>query len=211
MGKRESLHVCAAIVVVLAAGLACKKRGAVVDAGDFGTVPTTGPIATETATATAPTATATATTTATGATVGATAKSTFKIGDSINVRWQGQVYPATVLAVLPGDKYKIHYTGWASSWDETVGLDRIVGAKGGAAATTGTAKSTGGGGGGGGKTGGGAAADAPCPGPGITRRCNGVCVNLQTDDRNCGSCGTVCPSGKHCDGHLFCRDAEGNL
>jgi hypothetical protein len=36
-------------------------------------------------------------------------------------------------------------------------------------------------------------------------------VNIQTDDNNCGSCGTVCSGGKHCDGHMFCRDASGNL
>ncbi len=54
-------------------------------------------------------------------------------------------------------------------------------------------------------------ANAPCPGPGLTRRCGGVCVNLQTDDRNCGSCGSVCSGGKHCDGHMSCRDANGNL
>ncbi|MEO6574732.1 MAG: hypothetical protein ABIP89_12885 [Polyangiaceae bacterium] len=59
--------------------------------------------------------------------------------------------------------------------------------------------------------GGAAAADAPCPGPGITRRCGGRCVSLQTDDSNCGSCGTVCSGGKHYDGHLFCRDSAGNL
>jgi len=53
--------------------------------------------------------------------------------------------------------------------------------------------------------------DAPCPGPGLTRRCSGVCVNIQEDNNNCGSCGNRCPSGKHCDGHMFCRDAEGNL
>jgi hypothetical protein len=63
---------------------------------------------------------------------------------------------------------------------------------------------TGGGGGGGG-------ANAPCPGPGLTRRCNGVCVNIQTDDHNCGACGSACSGGKHCDGHMSCRDSEGNL
>jgi hypothetical protein len=52
--------------------------------------------------------------------------------------------------------------------------------------------------------------DPPCYGD-FPRICNGVCVHLATDDNNCGSCGTRCPAGKHCDGHLFCRDAEGNL
>jgi transcription elongation factor len=59
--------------------------------------------------------------------------------------------------------------------------------------------------------GGAPAADAPCPGPGLTRRCGGHCVNIQTDDANCGSCGNHCQSGKHCDGHMFCRDSAGNL
>ena len=183
------------MVLVLFATLACKPRRGTVDAGTSTTSVT-------------PTVEATATATDTSTTAAAGDKSTYEVGDKITVRWQGSTYPCTVLAVMPNDKYKIHYTGWASSWDETVGLDRIVGAKGAPTSTaTATAKpkATGGGGGGG------VAADAPCPGPGITRRCSGVCVNIQTDDRNCGSCGTVCSGGKHCDGHLFCRDSEGNL
>jgi Stigma-specific protein, Stig1 len=53
--------------------------------------------------------------------------------------------------------------------------------------------------------------NAPCPGPGLTRRCSGVCVNIQEDNNNCGSCGNRCQSGKHCDGHMSCRDANGDL
>jgi hypothetical protein len=192
MIKRESLQVGVAVAVVLAATLACRPRRVPSDAGVSVTAPTTLP-ATE----------ATVTPSATAAT---TAKSTYKVGDKINVMWQGTSYPSSVVTVLPNDKYKIHYTGWAASYDETVGLDRIVGAKGAPTATA-KPKATGGGGGGGG----GVAADAPCPGPGITRRCGGVCVNIQEDDHNCGGCGTVCSGGKHCDGHLFCRDSEGNL
>jgi hypothetical protein len=183
--KSESLPIAASIAFVLLAVLACKKHET------SNSVTTT-----ETATvgANAPESTTTA----------AVEKSTYKVGDKVSVRWQGQTYPSTIIAVLPNDKYKIHYIGWESSWDETVGLDRIVGAKGApaVATTTATVKKPSGGGGGG---------DAPCPGPGITRRCGGVCVNIQTDDNNCGGCGTVCSGGKHCDGHLFCRDSEGNL
>ena len=193
MRKGETLQVGVAVAVVLAATLACKPRRGTVDAGPP-------PLST-----TLPDIEATATPTDTSA----GEKSTYKVGDKINVMWQGSSYPSTVLAVLPNDKYKIHYTGWASSWDETVGLDRIVGAKGApAATTTATAKATAKAGSGGG---GAAAADAPCPGPGLTRRCSGTCVNIQTDDRNCGSCGSACSGGKHCDGHMFCRDSEGNL
>lgn len=192
MRKRESLQVGVAVVLVLAATLACRPRRGPGDAGVSVTPP--------------PTTEATATATDTTTTTAAGDKSTYAVGDKITVRWQGATYPSTVLAVLPNDKYKIHYTGWASSWDETVGLDRIVGAKGAPTAVPVPTAKTGGGGGGAA-----AAADAPCPGPGLTRRCSGVCVNIQTDDRNCGSCGSACSGGKHCDGHMFCRDSEGNL
>lgn len=192
MRNRESLQVGVAVTLVLAATLACRPRRGIVDAGATATAPATLPDVEATVT---PTDTTTA---------AAGEKSTYEVGDKVTVRWQGQTYPSTVLAVLPNDKYKIHYTGWASSWDETVGLDRIVGAKGAPVPTVKpTTKPTG--------AGGGTAANAPCPGPGLTRRCSGVCVNIQTDDRNCGSCGTVCSGGKHCDGHMFCRDSEGNL
>ncbi|MBI3295705.1 MAG: hypothetical protein HYZ71_13345 [Deltaproteobacteria bacterium] len=33
--------------------------------------------------------------------------------------------------------------------------------------------------------------------PGETK-CSGKCVNLQTDNNNCGSCGNVCPTGQSC-------------
>ena len=196
MLKRESLQVGIATALVLAATLACKPRGGTMDAGPPpGSTTLPDPEATVVPTPTATTVTTTV----------AGQKSTYAVGDKISVKWNGSTYPSTVLAVMPNDKYKIHYTGYAASWDETVGLDRIVGAKGAAAPTT-TAKATTGGGGGGA-----AAADAPCPGPGLTRRCSGVCVNIQTDDHNCGSCGSACSGGKHCDGHMFCRDSEGNL
>jgi hypothetical protein len=52
---------------------------------------------------------------------------------------------------------------------------------------------------------------ASCSTPGLTRRCDGICVSLQNDDNNCGAWGTRCTSGKHFDGHRSCRDAAGNL
>src|SRR5262245_51650650 len=31
-----------------------------------------------------------------------------------------------------------------------------------------------------------------------TAMCNGACVDTKTDDKNCGKCGTVCPTGATC-------------
>ena len=56
----------------------------------------------------------------------ATGHSRYKAGDAITVLWKGTSYPATVLAVAGNEHYMIHYTGFESSWDETVGPDRIV-------------------------------------------------------------------------------------
>jgi hypothetical protein len=40
------------------------------------------------------------------------------------VEWQGTWWPAEVVKTN-GDRYYIHYTGWANSWDEWVSPDRI--------------------------------------------------------------------------------------
>jgi hypothetical protein len=51
----------------------------------------------------------------------------FAVGDKLNVEWKGKTYPATVILVPGPDKYKIHYDGYESSWDEVVGPSRIKG------------------------------------------------------------------------------------
>ncbi len=121
------------------------------------------------------------------------------VGDKISGQWtNGQWYPGRISVVNQNGTFDVKY----DDGDVSKSLP----------ATKVRARKAGGGGGGGGGGGAGrAASDAPCPGPGITRRCNGVCVNLQEDDNNCGGCGNRCSDGKHCDGHLFCRDASGNL
>jgi uncharacterized protein with FMN-binding domain len=50
-----------------------------------------------------------------------------KKGDSVEVEWKGSFYPAKILEVKDG-KYKIHYDGYADSWDEWVTTARIKGA-----------------------------------------------------------------------------------
>lgn len=54
------------------------------------------------------------------------APSRHKVGDRVRVQWHGKVYSATVLEVLGGEKYRVHYEGYGPEWDETVELSRIV-------------------------------------------------------------------------------------
>jgi len=124
------------------------------------------------------------------------ASAELKAGDRVMARWtNGSWYPGKISAVNADGTYNINYDDGDKS--KSLPLAKVKR----------RVKSTGGGGGGGTST----ASDAPCPGPGMTRRCGGRCVNIQEDNNNCGSCGTVCSGGKRCDGHMFCRDADGNL
>ena len=51
--------------------------------------------------------------------------SPYKAGDRVRVSWRGSVYSAIVLEVLGPDRFRVHYDGHESEWDETVSLDRI--------------------------------------------------------------------------------------
>ncbi len=48
----------------------------------------------------------------------------WKKGDKIQVLWNGSWYKAAIIDVN-GSKYKIHYDGYADSWDEWVTADRM--------------------------------------------------------------------------------------
>src|SRR5262245_20501356 len=48
----------------------------------------------------------------------------FSGGDPVSVFWKGSWYPAHVLEKLGEDRYRIHYDGYDSSWDESVGPSR---------------------------------------------------------------------------------------
>ncbi len=113
-------------------------------------------------------------------------------------KWtNGTWYPGKIAAVLPDGTYNVNY----DDGDKSKGLPASKVRK--------RSARSGGGGGGGGKSA--VDSDAPCPGPGMTRRCSGVCVNIQENNNHCGACGNRCSDGKSCDGHMFCRDADGNL
>jgi hypothetical protein len=53
----------------------------------------------------------------------------YKAGDRVRVRWRGSLYAAVILAVVPPDRYLVHYDGYEAAWDETVPADRIVSAR----------------------------------------------------------------------------------
>ena len=53
----------------------------------------------------------------------------YRIGEFVLVEWEvGQPpYPAYVIATKGNARYRVHYDGYASLWDEDVTLDRIKG------------------------------------------------------------------------------------
>jgi hypothetical protein len=59
----------------------------------------------------------------------------YKVGASVDVLWNGKWYDANILAVAAGEKYRIHYVGFNSSWDEWV-TDARVRPKSGKSATS---------------------------------------------------------------------------
>lgn len=46
------------------------------------------------------------------------------VGEALEVEWKGRWYPATIRS-RDGDRYRIHYTGYADSWDEWVTAPRM--------------------------------------------------------------------------------------
>ena len=48
----------------------------------------------------------------------------YRVCQKVEVEWGGRWWPAEVVKVR-GSQYFIHYTGWASSWDEWVSAYRI--------------------------------------------------------------------------------------
>ena len=55
---------------------------------------------------------------------GSAAASRWKRGDRVEVSWKGSWYAASVVAVGQG-RYRVHYDGWDSSWDEWVEPARV--------------------------------------------------------------------------------------
>ena len=54
--------------------------------------------------------------------------SAYRQGARVKVTWRDSVYKATITEILAPDKFKVHYDGHESFWDEVITGDRIVGA-----------------------------------------------------------------------------------
>lgn len=52
--------------------------------------------------------------------------SAYEVGARIRVTWRGSVYKATIEEVLGPERFKVHYDGHSSSWDEVITSDRIA-------------------------------------------------------------------------------------
>jgi hypothetical protein len=54
----------------------------------------------------------------------AAADAKYKVGNEVDVLWNGSWWQGKVLAVS-GTKYKVHYIGYSNSWDEWVAANRV--------------------------------------------------------------------------------------
>jgi len=54
-----------------------------------------------------------------------TPPSVYRLGDRVRVEWHGSIYTATIVTVLGDDRYRVHYEGYGSEWDEDINLSRI--------------------------------------------------------------------------------------
>jgi hypothetical protein len=50
---------------------------------------------------------------------------TYRVGDHVRVDWRGKLYPAQIVSVIGKEKYRVHFDGYGSEFDEDVGLARI--------------------------------------------------------------------------------------
>jgi len=55
----------------------------------------------------------------------AAATNVYKVGDRVRVDWHGQMYPAVITSIVGQERYRVHYEGYGTEWDETIGLNRI--------------------------------------------------------------------------------------
>jgi hypothetical protein len=63
-------------------------------------------------------------------------KKPYRVGEHVLVEWEeGKLYPAHVLESHGPVRYRVHFDGYDTHWDEDVGVDRIRGRVQGAVST----------------------------------------------------------------------------
>lgn len=50
---------------------------------------------------------------------------TYRVGDHVRVEWRDRLYSAQIVDVVGKERYRVHYDGYGSEFDENVGLARI--------------------------------------------------------------------------------------
>jgi hypothetical protein len=62
------------------------------------------------------------------ATAAAGCKKPYRVGERVLVEWEeGKLYPAYIIDMHSTTRYRVHFDGYDSRWDEDVGVDRIKG------------------------------------------------------------------------------------
>ncbi len=53
----------------------------------------------------------------------------YRVGEYVLVQWEegGPAYPAYVIEVRSRTRFRVHFDGYETRWDEEVGIERIVG------------------------------------------------------------------------------------
>lgn len=49
----------------------------------------------------------------------------FKIGDRVRAEWHAHTYNAVIVGIVGPERYRLHYEGYGSEWDENVGRERL--------------------------------------------------------------------------------------
>lgn len=51
----------------------------------------------------------------------------YRVGDEVLVEWEGNDYPASILAIESPGRFRVHYVSYDSIWDESVPATRVKG------------------------------------------------------------------------------------
>lgn len=57
----------------------------------------------------------------------AACSSPYRVGDRVLVEWEGNEYPASILVIESTARFRVHFEGYESIWDESVPATRIKG------------------------------------------------------------------------------------